>query len=713
MRVVALLLALVLPVHAAVYTVAPSGGDFTSVQAALDVAMPSDTVQVRTGVYAEKVVLPRSGTAGNPIVLRAYTGETPVLDGTSVPGDSMVLIENRSWVQVIGLTLQNNLGVTDGSGIRVLGAGSHIELRQNRIHAMRGTNAMGITVYGTASAAISDLLVDGNEIVDCEPAPSEALTLNGNVDGFAVTNNVVRDVDNIGIDMIGGETDIQPDPTKVARNGVVRGNTVTRARSSYGGGFAGGIYVDGGRDITIEHNVVTESDLGMEIGAENGGTVTRDIVVRDNVLYANEKACLVFGGYAPSTGRVRDSVFSNNTCWGNDTLGAGFGELWIQYAEDNVIRNNVFHATSAGLLLLSEGGNVGNLLSHNLWFTTGAPRFVWNGDDYGSLGAYQAATGQDVGALFANPLLVDPGNGDVHLAPGSPARDAGDPAFVPAPGETDVDGAARVNGPRVDIGADEATTCGNNVTEPPEACDDGDLVSGDGCDANCTVTACGNGVVTAGEQCDDGNLVAGDCCGAACQFEATGTPCDDGDTCSHSDTCTAGVCAGDTVPAPSCRDAGSGSFLLRNGTPDTKDALTWKWTKGAATTLADLGAPASGATSYTLCVYDAGGVLLRARAPGGGTCAGKPCWKSVGASGFKYADRGLTPDGLLSMRIKPGAAGKASITLKGKGGLLPMPVLPAALPVTVQLHDGLACWETVHGAPAQRNDGGQFSDRAD
>jgi cysteine-rich repeat protein len=301
----------------------------------------------------------------------------------------------------------------------------------------------------------------------------------------------------------------------------------------------------------------------------------------------------------------------------------------------------------------------------------------------------------------------------VHLGPGSPARDAGDPAFVAAPGETDLDGAARVNGPRVDVGADEATTCGNNVTEAPEECDDGDLDSGDGCDANCTVTACGNGIVTAGEQCDDGGTAPGDCCGATCQLEAPGSACDDGDACTHDDACTAGACAGDDAPATGCRAAGSGTIALRNGSPDTKDQLTWKWSKGATTSVGDFGAPASGVTSYTLCVYDAGGIRIRARAPGGGACSGKPCWKPTGSTGFKYADRALSPDGLLSMKLKAGAAGKASITLKGKGASLPMPVLPAALPVTVQLHNGLACWETVHSAPAQRNDAGQFSDRAD
>ena len=55
---------------------------------------------------------------------------------------------------------------------------------------------------------------------------------------------------------------------------------------------------------------------------------------------------------------------------------------------------------------------------------------------------------------------------------------------------------------------------------------------------------CGNGVLDPGEQCDDGNLAAGDCCSPACRFEPVGTACDDGDACTQTDTCQAGVCAG-------------------------------------------------------------------------------------------------------------------------------------------------------------------------
>lgn len=71
---------------------------------------------------------------------------------------------------------------------------------------------------------------------------------------------------------------------------------------------------------------------------------------------------------------------------------------------------------------------------------------------------------------------------------------------------------------------DTSGACGNSTVEWKEACDDGNLVDGDGCDSDCTITACGNGIMTVGESCDDGNLVGGDGCSAMCQVEATPTP---------------------------------------------------------------------------------------------------------------------------------------------------------------------------------------------
>jgi len=89
--------------------------------------------------------------------------------------------------------------------------------------------------------------------------------------------------------------------------------------------------------------------------------------------------------------------------------------------------------------------------------------------------------------------------------------------------------------------------CGNTTLEPPETCDDGNTVNGDGCSSFCqkeipNVVAsqplCGNGVVEEGEQCDppgtlpgppgqavrtgragDGNQLDRDGCSASCTFE--------------------------------------------------------------------------------------------------------------------------------------------------------------------------------------------------
>ena len=281
--------------------------DYGTIQAALGAAAPGDTIEVNSGTYGEKLVFPMSGSPGAPIVLKAKPGAPtrPVIDGTGVTGANMILIDSKSHVAVVGFEIRNNLGVNDGSGIRILGAAAGIEIRDNVIHDMRGRHAMAITVYGTEPTPISDLTIEDNQIYDCEPAASEALAINGNVDGFSVARNSVRDVNNIGIVMIGGERDIQPDSTLVARHGNVRGNTVKRARSIYGGGFAAGIYVDGGRDIVIENNVVTESDLGIEIGAENTGLVAQNVVVRNNLVYRNDKAGIAFGGYATSARRLQ------------------------------------------------------------------------------------------------------------------------------------------------------------------------------------------------------------------------------------------------------------------------------------------------------------------------------------------------------------------------------------------------------------------------
>ena len=95
------------------------------------------------------------------------------------------------------------------------------------------------------------------------------------------------------------------------------------------------------------------------------------------------------------------------------------------------------------------------------------------------------------------------------------------------------------------VGGDGCSTscrfesCGNEVVDSGEECDDGNTVSGDACESNCTLPACGNEIVDSGEECDDGNTLDGDCCSATCGFEALGSACD-----ADHDFCTIDQCDG-------------------------------------------------------------------------------------------------------------------------------------------------------------------------
>jgi cysteine-rich repeat protein len=235
--------------------------------------------------------------------------------------------------------------------------------------------------------------------------------------------------------------------------------------------------------------------------------------------------------------------------------------------------------------------------------------------------------------------------------------------------------------------------------------DDADQCTIDECDGNGTcafvtgVAVCGDGDVdaTCGEQCDDSNTNPGDGCSATCQIE--------------------GELACAPAPRSDCRRpivSGKSSLQLRNGTTQAKDAVKWKWLAGARTTVPEYGDPTT-ATDFQLCVYDASGLIVDATAPAGGNCAGKPCWKATGTSGFKYKNKTLVPDGLQQLVLRAGADGKAKIMLAGRGALLALPsVAGVAQPVTVQIQNGTGrCWEAVYSAPAQLASPTQLKDRAD
>ncbi len=85
--------------------------------------------------------------------------------------------------------------------------------------------------------------------------------------------------------------------------------------------------------------------------------------------------------------------------------------------------------------------------------------------------------------------------------------------------------------------------CGDSKVDPPETCDDGNKLDGDGCTAVCQVNVCGDGVVWIDKEvCDDGNDDPTDAC-VACEA----AKCGDGQIQAGVE-----VCDGDKIGSATC-----------------------------------------------------------------------------------------------------------------------------------------------------------------
>lgn len=137
------------PIHS--YYVSPTGGGTLctisvpcSLTQGIDLAVAGDAVILRGGVYYQgEITLPRSGSAGAPIVIRGYAGETAILDG----GDPATF----AWTAQGGGVYQTTVNVASphlvtANGIRLMPYTSLADL-QNLVWDVPGFYANGTTVY--------------------------------------------------------------------------------------------------------------------------------------------------------------------------------------------------------------------------------------------------------------------------------------------------------------------------------------------------------------------------------------------------------------------------------------------------------------------------------------------------------------------------------------------------------------------------------------
>ena len=484
----------------ATYYVSKSGSDSNSgsytapwltIQHAASAVSAGATVYVEAGVYNESITFPASGTPSNYITFASYPGQTAVIDGTGVTccrngTQGLINIVNQSYLTVSGFEIRNyttSSAAGTPAGIWVTGSGTGVNLLNNLVHNITTTseasgNAFGIAVYGTSSTPITNLTISGNQVYDLKTGQSESVTVDGNVTYFSVTNNVVHDNDNIGIDLIGFEG-VGPAGHDQAMYGEVSGNTVYNisAINNPGEGNsydADGLYCDGCAYVTFELNTVYNCDLDMEAASEHKGHDSSYVTIRDNLFCNANTVGISIGGYSKNAGGSDHVVIVNNTFYNNNTQNQG-AEFQIQYnspaSAGNIFENNIVYAGPQNVWIYNHVSNSSAALNWNLYYSTAGyargTSITWGGvSNYRSYAAYQSSTGEDANSPNANPLFLSLSSSPPVLdtASNSPVINAGSAALSCSVGycngsaiygSSDFAGNPRTNGGQINIGAYE------------------------------------------------------------------------------------------------------------------------------------------------------------------------------------------------------------------------------------------------------------------
>ena len=471
-------------------------------------AAPSGgTVLVSAGTYKETKEIYIS----KPLTLKRNGTGIVVVDaiarGTGA-NKYMIGIVNTNNVTVDGIAFKNNIG-NGSKGAWVLssnnvGTRNNITIKNcffgnigwisNNLSTKPASSSIAtnaIRVEGASATAITNVLLQFNNVENCATGWGEAVTITGNVNGFTVQGNFVFNIANIGIVVAGNYFTGAPSNVNQARNGIIIGNEVHDCMSGIAN--SAGIYLDGALNCTIEKNEVYRCGVGLSVGGEQplgaGATVPGGHFINNNEIYNNVIAGIIIGSNNSTTATNNTQIFNNSfyknrngaIVNGITTLGVApnavpiataannfGGEIQLQNSNGVTFKNNIVYASNNKKVFVAlTTFTVSNYTSdYNLYyrdvdtsfmFDRGSASFNGNttpGAGYASLVDFRIATGLDQNSVLTNPDFVNASSFDFYLNATSSAINKADVVYSTVnSGVTDKSYSARRRDGRVDIGA--------------------------------------------------------------------------------------------------------------------------------------------------------------------------------------------------------------------------------------------------------------------
>jgi len=389
--------------------------------------LATGTVQQVTGGGSSRT-FSGSGTAANPVVFSGVNN--PAFTGVVSITGSYVIVENifvnggivrfsGDHLALRNSEVANNTGSQSKNAVSTAGGSSDIVVYKNKIHDNgQWQSSAENDFHGiTASGPLQRMWILENEMYHHGGDSVQVGHNGGNqVVGLYIGRNIMHDDRENAVDL------------KEVSNAVVSENTMYGYRSSGSSEGAAVVIHYCPINAAVINNLIYDSQVGISSTSLTSACAGREVINR------------IVGNV------IRGSLGAAIQGWGTGKV-------------TQVANNTIYRAGGAGIDLTNPGS--GSFIENNIFNGTGGIVVA------GSLTQRNNLTTQ-------NPMFVNAGAGDVHLATGSPAIDAGivSSAFSGFQGvygvsiAVDRDGRARPGGNAWDIGAYESDG-GTSVPPPP------------------------------------------------------------------------------------------------------------------------------------------------------------------------------------------------------------------------------------------------------
>lgn len=356
-------------------------GDFATIQAAVNAANDGDSILVAPGTYAERVTAPLNISIE---IIGVDGPSVTILDARGAPGQGSALKLIGGDDLVKGLTIRGDEG--EVSGLNVSGAG-----------IFKSSGSMTIE-----DCVIEECVLTNSPIIEITEGAGARLT--------SLSTLVIRD-------------------TVFRNNGPsFKGGAISAFASTtelIGCRFENNSATSGGAVWYAMINMIQSCDFVGNHATDSGGALFgSDIaLIQDSVLDSNTSD----GGNGAINGslsQIFNCVFSNNIANGEGgAIGQGLSPDACR-VDSSLFYNN--SAASGSCIDSRTPIEINNSI-------------LWNNDpstinaDGAIVVRYSIVEGgfPGDGNFDADPMFVDPINGDFNLATGSPAIDAGNNALLP------------------------------------------------------------------------------------------------------------------------------------------------------------------------------------------------------------------------------------------------------------------------------------------